>query len=107
MEIVQAREAQRLTKLTGGLDLLQLNPKDSNSKAKLSSLDLFHHMCYFWNVCASNTTSATGCGGDVRLELSTGLNLELSHDNLECIQPTESEICCGAIMRDAFGERAA
>jgi hypothetical protein len=33
--------------------------------------------------------------------------LELSHDNLECIQPTESEIRCGAIMRDAFGERAA
>ncbi len=32
--------------------------------------------------------------------------MELSHDNLECIQPTESEVPCGAIMRDAFGERA-
>ncbi len=107
MEIVQAQEAQRLTKLTGGLDLLQLNSKDSDCKAKLSGLDLFHHMCYFWNVCTTNTTSATGGGGDVWLEPSTGLNLELSHDNLECIQPTESEICRGAIMRDAFGERAA
>jgi hypothetical protein len=29
MAIVEARETQRLTKLTGGLDLLQLNPKDS------------------------------------------------------------------------------
>ncbi len=53
------------------------------------------------------TTSATEGGGDVRLEPLTGLNLELSHDNLECIQPTELEIRHGAIMRDAFGESTA
>jgi hypothetical protein len=48
MAIVEAQEAQRLTtKLTGGLDLLQLNPKDSDGKAKLSGMDLFHRMCYF------------------------------------------------------------
>jgi hypothetical protein len=29
MAIVEVQEAQRLTKLMGGLDLLQLNPKDS------------------------------------------------------------------------------
>ena len=87
MAIVEVQEAQRLTKLTGDLDILQFNPKDSNGKAKLSGLDLFHHMCYFWNVCAAKR-SAIG-GETIWLSLSTGLNLELSHDNLECIQPTE------------------
>jgi hypothetical protein len=67
-------------------------------------LDLFHNMCYFWNVCAAKR-SAIG-GETVQLSPLTGLNLELSHDNLECIQPTELEVRCGAIMRDAFGERA-
>jgi hypothetical protein len=100
MEIVEVQETQRLTKLTGDLDILQFNPKDSNGKAKLSGLDLFHHMCYFLNVCAAKR-SAIG-GETVWLSPSTGLNLELSHDNLECIQPTESEVCCGAIMRDAL-----
>ncbi len=47
MAIVEAQEARWLTKLTGGLDLLQLNPKDSNSKPKLSGMDLFQHMCYY------------------------------------------------------------
>jgi hypothetical protein len=107
MAIVEAREAQQLTKLTGGLDLLQLNPKDSNGKNKLSGMDLFNHMCYFRNVNATTTTSANGDGGNFCQEPSSGLNLELSHDNLECIQPTESEVRRGAIMRDAFGERAA
>jgi hypothetical protein len=67
-------------------------------------LDLFHHMCYFWNVCAAKR-SAIG-GETVWLSPLTGLNLELSHDNLKCIQPTELEVRRGAIMRDAFGERA-
>ncbi len=47
MAIVEAREARWLTKLTGGLDLLQLNPKDSDGKPKLSGMDLFQHMCYY------------------------------------------------------------
>ncbi len=33
MEIVEARETQRLTKFTGSLDILQFNPKDSDGKA--------------------------------------------------------------------------
>jgi hypothetical protein len=108
MAIVEAREARRLTKLTGSLDHLQLNPKDSDGKPKLSGMDLFQHMCYYQNANhAAKTTSATGDGGNVRQEPSTGLNLELSHDNLECIQPTELEVHSGAIMRDAFGEREA
>ena len=106
----EAREAQRLTKLTGGLDLLQLNPKSSDGKNKLSGVDLFDHMCYYWNVNASKTKSATGGDhghGNGHQEPSAGLNLELSHDNLECIQPSDTELRRGAIMRDAFGERAA
>ncbi len=90
MAIVEAQEAQRLTKLTGGLDLLQLNPKDFDGINKLSGMDLFDHMCYYRNVNATKTTSAKGGCGNGRQEPSTGLNLELSHDNLECIQLTEN-----------------
>ena len=42
----------------------------------------------------------------MRLAPTKGLDIALYNDSLECIQPTESELRRGAVIRDSFGERA-
>lgn len=41
------------------------------------------------------------------LVLMNGLDVALYDNSLECIQPTESDLCRVAVIRDSFGNRAA
>ena len=45
-------------------------------------------------------------GEGARLAPTKGLNVEFEKDSLECIQPKPEELRRGAVLRDAFGDRA-
>ena len=74
-------------------------PKDADGKAKLKGLNLLNNLFR-----VHNTRSAVN--GIGRVQSSSSLHLEVQSDALEMIQHTSEELCCGAVMRDSFGNRA-
>ena len=100
----EVKEAQtEIVQQNERLDDFQLIPNDSNGNPKLSGMALFEHMCKFCNVQAGKGTKD---GQLVRIMPLKHLNVEVSSDAMDCIQPLESELCWVAIMRDSFGEKA-
>ena len=92
-----------IAKLDDGLDLYQLKPKDSIGNLKLSGLDLFDHMVKYRNRMAVTKTQD---GKVVHVKPADGLNVEISYDALACIQPTESDLRMGAVIKDSIGVKA-
>ena len=96
------KEAETMS-IDVGLDQFQFIPRDTADKPKFSGLELFEQACRFRN---TNVAAQTKEDKKVRLSPTRGLNIALYDESLECIQPTEFELCRGAVIRHSFGERA-
>ena len=86
------------------LDHVQLIPKDTNGKPQLSGLKLFDHACRYRT---THATADTKNGTQTRLAPMKGMGAAIYEDSLECLQPTEAELCRGAATRDNCRDRAA
>ena len=89
------KEAEKVS-IDTGLDQFQLIPRNAAGMPKLSGLELFEHACQYRN---TNVAAETKEGKQVRLAPAKGLDIALYNDSLECIQPTESELCRGAVIK--------